>query len=159
MKNEKQGRKAQLGVTLVELLIAMVVIAVAIVGLFSAQAFMSAHNADPMQSAQAVAVAEAYLDEALLRDYGTLAACPAVPVPGGRGAFTHVCHYNALGPEVPTDQTGVSWGGLGNYRVQVAVAQSTALAGLPQADVLRVDVTVTDPQGFAYRLSGYRSNY
>ena len=57
------------GFTLVELVIAMVVISIALSGVLMVMNYTTAHSADPMIQHQAVAIAEAYLEEILLKPY------------------------------------------------------------------------------------------
>jgi len=49
-------------------------------------------------------------------------------------------------------------GGLGNYKAVVSVAQD-ARGGIQAADSLKIDVTVTPPNGDAITLTGYRFRY
>jgi len=59
----------QSGVTLVELVVSIVVIAVGVTGVLMAIQFTTGHSADPMLRQQAVAIADSYMDEILLHSY------------------------------------------------------------------------------------------
>jgi len=60
---------SQSGVTLVELVVSIVVIAVGVTGVLMAIQFTTGHSADPMLRQQAVAIADSYMDEILLHSY------------------------------------------------------------------------------------------
>ena len=152
--------KRQRGMTLVELIISIVIIGIAASALFSAMASITARSADPMLRQQALAIAEAYLEEILTQPYldpSTGNECPSAP--GNRALFDNVCDYNGLNDNGARDSSGNALAGLSNYRVQVAVANGAAWNGVPAGAVLSVDVSVTDPQGQALLLRGYRTRY
>ncbi len=146
----------QQGVTLVELIMAIVIISVALSGVLLVMNFTTAHSADPMLEHQAVAIAESYLEEILLRPI----ADPGGGPEGGRTDFDNVADYNGLNDNGARDQFDIPVVGLGAYQVQVAV-QNTALGSpaVPMADCLKVDVTVTHPSGINMTLTGYRTDY
>ncbi len=142
------------GVTLIELVISIVVIAVAasaVLGLLSRSAGSSA---DPMVLSQAVSIGEAYLEEIMLKAFDDP---DGVAVEGSRGDFDDVDDYNGLVDGVVRDQLGNAIPGLSLYTVTVTVTASTALAGVPGADAKRVDVRVTHPQNVNLTLSGYKT--
>lgn len=142
------------GVTLIELVVAITIVAIAGTAVLSAMSAVTKRGADVMVQQQAVAVAEAYLEEILLKP---------VADPGGtvttRSTFDKVDDYNGLSDTGAHDQFGNAIAYLTGYNVNVAVAQSTALGGLPAAATRRIDITVTTPTGQAVRLSGYRTSY
>ena len=147
------------GLSLIELVVSIVVLAVAAVGIFSALGSLVGRSADPLIREQSIAIAEAYLEEITLAEFSTLAACPAVPGAGGRANFSHICHYQGLTNTGAVDQNGNAIPGLENYTVNVAIAASSALGGLASSEVLRIDVGVTGPTGETLVLNSYRSNY
>ena len=122
-------------------------------------------NADPMLELQASAIAEAYLEEIMLKPYydpdlgAPGGVCPAAEV-AGRTVYDNVCDYDLLDDVGPIDQNGVPVAGLAPYRVRVNVdtlATLGALAG--PADVVRADVRVTHASGLDLTLSGYRARF
>ncbi len=145
------GRQA--GVTLVELVISIVIVAVAASAVLGALAKTSAASADPMVRQQAVAVAEAYLEEILLKPFDDPDGTDGE---GARSAFDDVDDYAGLGDAGARDQQGNAIAGLGAYNVAVTVAPSAALAGVPAGDALRVDVRVSRAPDIDITLSGYR---
>jgi MSHA pilin protein MshD len=103
---------------------------------------------------QAIAIAEAYLEEALTKNFDV--------GPGStRATYDDVRDYNFT-DNGARDQNGTLINGLGGYTVQVAAA----LDGLnniivASGSAIRVQVTVTPPASSTGTviLSGYRTNY
>ena len=146
----------QRGMTLIELVIAIVIIGIASAALYSAMAAISGRSADPMLRQQSLAIAEAYLEEIQLRaflDPATLLACQAIPA--SRAAFDDVCDYRGLDDQGVRDASGAAQAALAGYRVQVAVQPLTWNG----QQALQVDVTVTDPASQTLQLTGLRSCY
>ena len=145
-------RHQQRGVTLVELIVAIVIIAVAIfsvLGLLSAQA---SHSGDAMIRSQATHIASAYLDEILQKSFTPQANAP------GRKNFNDVSDYNNLVDNGAHDQSGNAVSGLGAFVVSVSVT-ATPLGSSGAGEVKRVDVTVTHSTGVKVMISGYRTQY
>lgn len=142
------------GFTLVELIIAIVVIGIAASGVLLVMNYTTAHSADPMIQHQAVAIAEAYLEEVLLQPYADPDGVAVVEA--NRSFFDDIDDYNFI--EVGArDQAnpGVVIGGLEAYTVTVAVSADT----LNTVAAKRIDVTVTHTSGIDMTITGYRSSY
>lgn len=154
----------QRGVTLVELVIAIVIVGIAAAALYSAMASITARSADPMLRQQSLAIAEAYLEEIGLQAFPASTSCPASNDGNGRGSFDDVCDYNGLNyggatPLAPrTALSSVPIAGLEAYQVVVRVS-ADALHDIASSDALLIRVTVTDPLGQALELAGYRTRY
>jgi len=148
--------RSQRGVTLIELVIAITVIAIGVTSILGALSAASSRSADAMVQQQAVSVAQAYLDEILQRwvvdPYGT-------PGAGGRANWDTVDAYNGLSDTGAHDQFGNAIAALSGYNVAVSVVSSTGLAGIGAAALRRIDVTVTHAPGVTVTLSGYRASY
>jgi MSHA pilin protein MshD len=152
------------GFSLVELVLAIVVMGIALAAATTLFVVTTRHSADPMIQQQAQLIAESYLDEILIKrfyDPDTNNVCPAAEG-GGRTAYDNVCDYNGLN-EAPRDQFGTAIAALSAYTVQVTVANAgVALNGVDNTGVvrvLRVDVTVTGPASISVTVSSYRTNY
>lgn len=152
------------GFTLIELLVTILVIALsatALTGVFTATV---SRSADPMIREQALAIAEAYLEEIQLKNFcEDMPACGAETgsSEGGetRADFDDIQDYNALpANHAPADQTGAALPQLADYRVTVTV-QGHALGALTPADAQRVDVEVGHPAIDPILLSVYRTRY
>lgn len=143
------------GFTLIELVISIVVVSIALGGVLMAINYTVAHSADPMLQHQAMAIAESYLEEILLKPF-------ANPVGGyegnDRALFDDVNDYNGLNDSEACDQTGKVINGLQNYTVAVIV-DNTALNGIDAANSMKITVTVSHSTGFNMSLNGYRTNY
>lgn len=154
------ARRARSGTALAELVISIAVAGIAFTGALLAIHQTTVGSGVPMIQHQASAVAEAYLEEILLKDFldpDTGTVCPAPEA--SRDLYDNVCDYS-LDDAGARDQFGSPVAGLGDYRVRVSVDAGATLNGLSgSADVLRADVRVTHPVGVDLTLSGYRTNY
>lgn len=146
--------RGERGATLVELVIAIVVISIAasaVLGLLSATV---GRSADAMVLRQAVAIAESYLEEISGKP---LDDPDGVDGEGARAAFDDVDDYDGLVDNGARDQFGAALAPLAQYTVSVGVAQSAALAGVPPADTRRIDVRVAYPGNGAVVLTAYKT--
>jgi MSHA pilin protein MshD len=143
------------GVTLVELVVAITIVAIAVTTILGAFAAVATRSADAMMQQQAIAIGESYLSEILQR---WVVDPNGTPPNTGRASWDLVDQYNGL-VEVPHDQFGNAIASLNSYTVNVSISQSSALAGVPAADARRVDITVTYPPSASVILSGYRTRY
>jgi len=149
-------RTWQRGVTLVELVVAITIVAVAASAVLGALAAVASRSADAMIEQQAVSIAQAYLDEISQR---WVVDPNGAPPNTGRSSWDTVDQYNGLVNTGATDQFGNAISGLGDYTVTVAVTSSSALTGIASANARRIDITVTHPSGVNVMLTGYRTNY
>ena len=168
------------GLTLIEAVIFIVVVAVGLAGIIPAMTLAGRHNADPLVRRQALALAESLLAEVELQPFTTCDPSGPPATPGGAcvvaqgsgpeagesrtstsAPFNHVLDYNgfSMGPStggiLAADGTVVP--GLAGYSVSVQVATGATLGTLPAADVARIQVTVTGPDGVPVSLAGYRT--
>lgn len=139
-------KSAQHGLSLIELVVAIVIISVGLVGILSVLRLSTTKSADPLVSKQARAVADALMEEILSRDFGDYSAYSASFVNAAISGTTIFSPANAY-------QTAVS-----------AVASSNFVGAgalsVPSTDVYRIDVSVKAAQNnVTYQLTGYRFNY
>ncbi len=147
--NIKRARHA--GFTLLEIITTVVVIAVAAPTLMSIFSHTIQTSADPIFQHQALSIAEAYMEEILLKDF-------AVGPETTRANFDDVRDYNGLIDVGARDQANNLIAGLNDYTISVAVAND-GLNGIAAADSLRIDITVSHAIIDDILLSGYRVNY
>lgn len=138
------------GLTLVELVIAMVVVSIALAGVLLVMNTTTMHSVDPMVRQQALAIAEAYLEEILLKEFVDPDGADGEAT---RDLFDDIDDYHGLTDVGARDQNGVAIAGLGGYTVQVSVQPATVNG----VTMLRVAVTVTSG-GETILLAGYRAN-
>ena len=150
---EIRQRGPESGVTLIELVISIVIIAIAASAVLGVLASSVGRSADSMVMSQAVAIAEAYLEEITLKSF---ADPDGVEPEANRVDFDDVDDYDGLVDVGARDQFGVAIAALSQYTVAVTVAQSTALTGVPGAEE-RVDVTVTYAPNVTVALSAYKT--
>ena len=106
---------------------------------------------DPVLEHQATAIAEAYMEEILLKDFS--------PGPGNtRPTYDDVLDYNGLPDTLVRDQFGVAIGALSDYSISVSVV-ADGLNGIAAIDSMRIDITVSHALIDDVLLSGYRTNY
>jgi MSHA pilin protein MshD len=139
------------GFTLLEIITTVVVIAIAATALMSVLSSTVATSADPVLQHQATAIAEAYMEEILLKDF-------AIGPGNTRPTFDDVRDYNSLPDTEVRDQFGVAIGALSDYIITVSVV-GDSLNGIAPADSLRIDLTVSHASIDDVQLSGYRTNY
>jgi MSHA pilin protein MshD len=142
-------------VTLIEIVVAIVIVAIAATAILAAMASITMRGAETMVRQQAVALAEAYLEEILLQPV----ASPGGTAPTSRANFNDEDEYNGLSDVGARDQYGNAIAYLTGYTVSVAVTQTTALTGIAAANARQINVTVTDPNGVTVMLTGYRANF
>lgn len=151
-------RSRQRGLTLVELIIAILVIGIAASGLAAAYLTTMARSADPQLEAQASAIAQSYLDEILAHDFSDPDGSTSDD--GSRATYDDVSDYNNLPDNRVRDQYGNLIGNLDSagYTVQVNVASSNDL-GIGSGNTRKITVTVQHPGNVQVQLTGYRANY
>ncbi len=144
--------RAQRGLTLIELIVALALAAVLLGSLWSAWSLMARASADPLVARQQLAIAQSLLREI---DLQPLSGSTAVGTPGRTG-YASVADYNGLTMNGITDVEGQPLAGLSAYGATVSVS-SLALNGVPQADGVWVTVSVTGPDGRVLKLASWRS--
>jgi len=144
------GYRPQAGVTLVELVVSIVVVAIAISSVLGVFAATSTRSASAMVRNQATAIASAYLEEIESKSFDVL------PGTGSRQNFDDVRDYDGLADNGARDQNDTAIAGLTQYQVNVAIVADNSLPAVTAGDALRIDVTVTEPTGAVVLMSGYR---
>ncbi len=158
---EHKRVKNQRGVTLVELVVSIVIISIALAGVLMVMNYTTGHSADPVVEYQAVAIAEAYLEEIELQSF----LDPGGPAETGRADLDDVQDYHWKAPfgingESPRDQNGNKLAALAGYSVTVSVTDAVNIGpAVSTVEAKRIDVTVVHPNNGSITLTGYRSAY
>ncbi|MHB9117389.1 MAG: type IV pilus modification PilV family protein [Burkholderiales bacterium] len=180
---------SQCGLTLIELLMFIVIVAVGVAGILTVMNYTSVRSADPMIRKQEMAIAESLLEEIELKPFTfcdpddpqaetatSTAGCSAglVEVMGpetingaietrtGQPQFDNVNDYNQFAMVGGIqDITGTAIPALNNYsaKVDISVPAAPVLGTIPAADTLFITVTVTGPDGTSIVMDGYRTRY
>lgn len=148
--------KRQTGFTLIEMVMAIVIISVGLAGLLVAFNTTVKSSADPLIRKQMLAIAEEMMEEILLKPYapaaGTISGC-------NRAGADDVSDYAAYTNQPVCDIDGTAVAGLGGYAVTVAVDSSASLGTLASPHVKKVTVTVSHGSSDSLSLVGWRTDY
>lgn len=154
--------RQQRGATLIELVVAIVIITSAAGTIVGLLAFMSKTSADALVQSQSTSIASAYLDEIMALPI----ADPNGTADAGRIQADNIDDYLNLGGNIVLpdtlvrDRAGNLVAGLGNYRVAVLIQQQgwpAPGANIPAANLRLIQVTVTDPMGNDTVLRGVKT--
>jgi MSHA pilin protein MshD len=148
--------RRQTGTTLIELVIAIVIISIAVSAILMALSTNIAQSADPMVRHQAIAIAEAYLEEIALKSF---ADPDGVDGEATRDLYDDVDDYNGLVDNGARNQFDAAIADLSNYTVSVAVTPSSALPSIASTDLYLITVTITHSANISFSISAYRANF
>ncbi len=148
----KQKRRSQ-GFTLIELIVTIVLLAVASTTIFGFFTNFSRTSVDPMIQQQALSIAEAYLEEILLKP---VTDPDGVDSGESRSTYDDVDDYNAITSSAVQDQNGAAIADLSDYTVSVTVG-SASLNGITGA--LLIQVSVDHPAVNPIVIHGFRTAY
>lgn len=145
------------GMTLIELIVAIVIISVGLTGLLLALNSTVKASGDPMVHKQMLAIAEEMMEEIQLLPYTQPSG---VTTPGAisgcnRAAADDIGDYAGYSQAV-CDIDGNTIAALAGYTVSVTV-DNGSLGGL-SSDVKKITVTVSNGSN-SFSLTGYRTNY
>lgn len=151
--------KRQSGMTLIELIIAIVIISVGLAGVLMAFTTTVKNSADPMIYKQMSAIADGMMEEILLKPFA-VAANVAPANSCARDTFNDVRDYNLYSTANVCDIGGTAVVALAGYGVGVSAAPPAAspFPGVPAAEVLLIRIDVTHGSN-TYSLTGWRTNY
>lgn len=128
-------RHHELGASLIELVISIVVLSVVVSGVMSIFIAQTTKSADPMLETQAAAIARAYMTDLMEKDYADINTIAAGP---------------------PVDQNGQAISNLAQYSVSVTVNSNAQINGVAAKKIV---VNVVHSAISATQISAYRTNY
>jgi len=149
------SRRRARGMTLMELILAIVVIGVGLAGVLVAFNQAVFHSADPMVRKQMLAIAEEMMEEVTLKPFGAPGVAPGVCARSGLATVGAYQGYTATGI---CDIDGNAITSLSTYKVDVTVASLAHPDGVVAEDSLQITITVTHG-GETLTLVGYRTNW
>ena len=155
MRQPRQGSapRRMRGFTLIELVVSIVVFAIAVFGVANLLTAHALRSSDRMIRQQATAIAASYLEEVQQEPH------PLTPnvVEANRSLYNDVRDYNGLSDIGAHSRTTAAVPGLADYNVTVAVVPGV-LGGLPAAQVSWITVTVSHAaSGRTVVMNGYRT--
>lgn len=158
METARMRNRRCAGVTLVELIVALVIVGVALAGAVAAFTRTDRASVEPVIVRQMATIADGMMEEILLKPFSNDADTPAQRID-----FAKVADYNGYGKDVTgiLDVEGVAVPGLEKYRVEVTASKPPAgelLTGVPDNDTLKIIVTVShDSVDKPLTLTGWRT--
>ena len=153
------------GTTLVELIIAILIISVSVIGILGVMTLTTGHSPDTMIRKQSIAIAESLMEEIELRDVSAVAATTPVNITNRLNVYHAVNDYNGFSTNGIYAADGTPVSGVNNYNLSkynVSVITSSNRGGdisVAVASAVQITVLVTDPMGNTTRLDGYRASY
>lgn len=170
--------RMQRGLSLIELVMFIVIVSVGIAGLLAVLNLTTRSSADPVAPRQALAIAEAVMEEIQLAPFTwcdpddanaatatSAAGCATVPEgigpePGDVRPYDNVNDYHQPAAAPVSDLSGAAIPALAAYTYTVGVAPA-ALGSIAAAsgDALRITVNVAGPGGVNVSLDGYRARH
>lgn len=156
--------KRHVGFTLIEMIMAIVIIGVGLAEVLEAFNTSVRSSADPLINKQMLAVAEEMMEEIQLKPFAVTGVAPANALqscdgatPPTRANFDDVSDYNNYSTTGICDIDGAGVAGLATYNITVT-ANNAALGVIAAADAIRISVTVTRGTD-NITLVGWRTNY
>jgi MSHA pilin protein MshD len=145
--------------TLVEMIIAIVIINVGLMGVMLTFITVVKTSVNPMIYKQMAAVADGMMEEIMLKPFAA-AANGGAANSCARDTFNDVRDYNNYTTSNACTVEGDAIAQLAGYQVNVTVRQgaNAAMPTIPASDLLKITITVTKGAE-SYVLSGWRTCY
>lgn len=148
------------GFTLVEMIIAIVIIGIGVAGVLTAFNTTVKSSSDPLLHKQMLAAAEELMEEVLLKPFAVTGTAPTNSATScglaaaARTAFDDVSDYHNYETTGICDIDGATVAGLGGYGLKVTVDAAASLDSLAGGAVKKITIIVG-----TIRLVGWRTDY
>lgn len=147
----------QQGVTLVELVIAMSIIAIAIFGIISVFKLTITSSANPITRKQAVLISDSLMEEVLSKSFSKPSGGFAGPfTANNREQFDSVSDYNGISINGITTIAGNTIPGLENYSANIMI-ENKAVGLISSTNILMATIIVSGPND-TFVLKGFKFN-
>lgn len=171
------------GFTLIETIVFLLVVGIGVVGLLSAVSTAVRYSADPLPRKQALAIAEALMEEISSAGFtfcqpqdpsfysATSTATCTLPENVGPDTYAgvtevrpfdnvndYVTAYGAAPVNIPVTDVSASLPAPAGYTAAVSIAQA-GLGGIAASEALRITLTVTGPNNTSITLDGFRTRF
>ena len=145
------------GMTLIEMVMAIVIISVGLAGVLLAYTTVVKSSAEPMIRKQMLAIADEMMEEIALKPFAT--AANAAPPACARNTYNDIFDYNGYAATGICDIDGVPIPGLANYAVGVAVV-AAPLDTISSANAAKITVSASNTTtSETIQLTGWRTWY
>jgi MSHA pilin protein MshD len=164
------GPPRQLGTTLVEVIIFILIVSIAVTSVVNALSVAVRESADPLVQRQTLAIAESLIQEidsqpyAQKDPYNPTGPDDAIGPESGESRsgstlpFDNPNDYSGYSETGIVAPDGTAISGLGDYSASVTASQQ-AVGNVPASDGLLVVVTATGPDGQPVTLTTFRARY
>jgi MSHA pilin protein MshD len=158
--------KRQVGMTMIELIIAIVIISTGLAGVMLAFSTVVKGSADPLIHKQMLTIAEEMMEEITLQPFEPNGAAPANSLRNctsglavaSRANFDDVRDFNAYQTTGICNTDGDALTELSAYSLRVDIDATASLGGLAGGNVIKITVIVWNATD-TMQLVGWRTNY
>lgn len=157
--NARISRFSQLGTTLIEVIVFIVVVNLAFVAVLQIYGQAVVNTVDPVVRVRATELAKAALDDVLARRFDENTPSGGVPACGSAAGeaclgITSDADYDDVG-----DFNGYTDNSDTNYPISITVVNAGADLGLAASMARKITVVVGMPDGNQVALAAYKANY
>lgn len=151
--------KFQQGVSLIELIVFLIVIAIASTALFKVYMYSAMRNADPIIQVRALELAQAKLDEVIALKYDENTPTGGIPACGATGSLSACNNTPDVNMNDVDDFNGVSDTPYSTVVNGVTYSYTRSVTVTTANNIKLVTVTVAAPKGVSVTLAAERANF
>jgi len=143
--------------TLIELVMAIVIIGVGVAGVMATFSTVVRGSADPLIRKQMLTIADEMMEEIALKPFPV--AANAAPAACARNTYNDIFDYNNYTQNGICDIDGTAIPALASYSVVVSVVSDATLTAVTAANAAKITVTVSRAGAPNVKLVGWRTWY